>query len=459
MTNLFYQRGKKHDTLILNKGKTPQKDKDRSEENKMEQLMEFLDKSVSPYHAVAECKRKLEENGFEELLLSDRWNIKAEGKYYVSPYPSMVIAIRVGDVKEGETALRIGMAHTDQPMMKIKPNAEMKQKKYMKLNAEKYGGLILNTWLDRPLGISGKVVLKSETVFKPEVRFFDSKRPVLVIPNLAIHMNRDVNKGVELNPQTHMLPLFGLMGEEMDEAYFTSYLAKELGVEKEDILDYDLFAYNYEKSQKVGVKEELLLAPRIDNLASVYALLEGIIHSKPGCNLHIAGMFDHEEVGSRSKQGADSSLLSMVVERVLTAVGFDRQGVMQAISRGFMLSMDGAHALHPNYPEKNDPTTMTLLGDGVVIKQSGTQRYLSDSEATGILMQICEKHGIPYQKQINRSDVMGGQTLGPIANAYLPMMGEDLGISMLGMHSSMETASCDDCDAFIQFAKAYYQEA
>ena len=424
----------------------------------MEQLMNFLDKSVSPYHAVEECKKQLEESGFEELRLEERWEIKAGGKYYVSPYPSMAIAITVGDLKAGETVLRIGMAHTDQPMMKIKPNAEMTQKKYMKLNAEKYGGLILNTWLDRPLGISGKVVLKSEQVFKPEVRFFDSKRPVLVIPNLAIHMNRDVNQGVALNPQTHMLPLFGLAGEEMDEHYFTQYIAKELGVKAEDILDYDLFAYNYEKSQKVGVEEELLLAPRIDNLASVYALLEGIKCSDPKNNIHIAGFFDHEEVGSRSKQGADSSLLSMVIERIMEASHLDRQAFMQAIAGGFMLSVDGAHALHPNYAEKNDPTTMTLLGDGVVIKQSGTQRYLSDSEATGILMQLCEKNKIPFQKQINRSDVMGGQTLGPIANAYLPMMGEDLGICMLAMHSSMETASCADCEALVAFAKAYYQE-
>lgn len=420
--------------------------------------MNFLDKSVSPYHAVEECKKQLEESGFEELRLEERWEIKAGGKYFVSPYPSMAIAITVGDLKAGETVLRIGMAHTDQPMMKIKPNAEMTQKKYMKLNAEKYGGLILNTWLDRPLGISGKVVLKSGQVFKPEVRFFDSKRPVLVIPNLAIHMNRDVNQGVALNPQTHMLPLFGLAGEEMDEHYFTQYIAKELGVKAEDILDYDLFAYNYEKSQKVGVEEELLLAPRIDNLASVYALLEGIKCSDPKNNIHIAGFFDHEEVGSRSKQGADSSLLSMVIERIMEASHLDRQAFMQAIAGGFMLSVDGAHALHPNYAEKNDPTTMTLLGDGVVIKQSGTQRYLSDSEATGILMQLCEKNNIPFQKQINRSDVMGGQTLGPIANAYLPMMGEDLGICMLAMHSSMETASCADCEALVAFAKAYYQE-
>ena len=420
--------------------------------------MNFLDKSVSPYHAVEECKKQLEESGFEELRLEERWEIKAGGKYFVSPYPSMAIAITVGDLKAGETVLRIGMAHTDQPMMKIKPNAEMTQKKYMKLNAEKYGGLILNTWLDRPLGISGKVVLKSQQVFKPEVRFFDSKRPVLVIPNLAIHMNRDVNQGVALNPQTHMLPLFGLAGEEMDEHYFTQYIAKELGVKAEDILDYDLFAYNYEKSQKVGVQEELLLAPRIDNLASVYALLEGIKCSEPKNNIHIAGFFDHEEVGSRSKQGADSSLLSMVIERIMEASHLDRQAFMQAIAGGFMLSVDGAHALHPNYAEKNDPTTMTLLGDGVVIKQSGTQRYLSDSEATGILMQLCEKNKIPFQKQINRSDVMGGQTLGPIANAYLPMMGEDLGICMLAMHSSMETASCADCAALVAFAKAYYQE-
>ena len=420
--------------------------------------MNFLDKSVSPYHAVEECKKQLEESGFEELRLEERWEIKAGGKYFISPYPSMAIAITVGDLKAGETVLRIGMAHTDQPMMKIKPNAEMTQKKYMKLNAEKYGGLILNTWLDRPLGISGKVVLKSGQVFKPEVRFFDSKRPVLVIPNLAIHMNRDVNQGVALNPQTHMLPLFGLAGEEMDEHYFTQYIAKELGVKAEDILDYDLFAYNYEKSQKVGVEEELLLAPRIDNLASVYALLEGIKCSDPKNNIHIAGFFDHEEVGSRSKQGADSSLLSMVIERIMEASHLDRQAFMQAIAGGFMLSVDGAHALHPNYAEKNDPTTMTLLGDGVVIKQSGTQRYLSDSEATGILMQLCEKNKIPFQKQINRSDVMGGQTLGPIANAYLPMMGEDLGICMLAMHSSMETASCADCEALVAFAKAYYQE-
>lgn len=423
----------------------------------MEQLMRFLDSGVSPYHVVKECKRQLEEVGFEELKLQDNWDIKNGGKYYISPYPTMLIALTAGELTAGESVLRIGMAHTDQPMMRIKPNADMAKKNYRKLNAERYGGLILNTWLDRPLGIAGKIVLRSENAFLPQVRIYDSQRAVALIPNLAVHMNPEVNKGVELNPQIHMLPLFGLDGEELEENSFLDYLAQELEVKKEDILDYDLFLYNFEKAQLVGRKQELLLAPRIDNLSSVYALLQGMKESNPEKNLHIAAMFDHEEIGSRSKQGADSSLLSMVIERVLTCAGFDRQAFMQAIAGGFLLSVDGAHAMHPNYPEKNDPTTPTLLGKGVVIKQSGTQRYLSDSEAVGILMQLCEENHIPWQRQINRSDVLGGQTLGPIEAAYLPMMGEDLGICMLAMHSSMETASCEDCKALTQFAKAYYK--
>lgn len=423
----------------------------------MEQLMKFLDGGVSPYHVVKECKRQLEEVGFEELKLQDNWKIKNGGKYYVSPYPTMLIALTAGELTAGETTLRIGMAHTDQPMMRIKPNADMAQKNYHKLNAEKYGGLILNTWLDRPLGVAGKVVLRSETTFQPNVCIFDSKKPIALIPNLAVHMNPEVNKGVELNVQTHMLPLFGLDGEELEENSFLGYLAEELDVKKEEILDYELFLYNFEKSQLVGRKEELLLAPRIDNLSSVYSLLQGIKEENTGKNLHVVGLFDNEEIGSRSKQGADSSLFSMIIERVLTCAGFDRQAFMQAIAGGFLLSVDGAHAMHPNYPEKNDPTTPTLLGKGVVIKQSGTQRYLSDSEAVGILMQLCEKNNIPWQRQINRSDVLGGQTLGPIEVSHLPMLGEDLGICMLAMHSSMETASCNDCQALTDFAKAYYR--
>lgn len=422
----------------------------------MKPLMKFLDEGVSPYHVVKSCKEALEKEGFQALDLKEAWQIENGGKYYISPYDTMLIAVTTGELTVGETVLRVGMAHTDQPMMKLKPNPDMTQQNYRKLNAEKYGGLILNTWLDRPLGIAGKVVLRSNKTFEPKESFFDSKRPVAVIPNLAIHMNKDVNKGVELNPQIHMLPLFGLDGQEMEENSFLDYLAKELEVSKNEILDYDLFLYNYEKSQIVGQKKEFLLAPRIDNLSSVYALLQGIIESKSEKNLHIAAMFDHEEIGSRSKQGADSSLLSMVIERILMCAGFDRQDFMRAIAGGFLLSVDGAHAMHPNYPEKNDPTTLTLLGHGVVIKQSGTQRYLSDSVAVGSLMQLCKENNIPYQRQINRSDVLGGQTLGPIEAAYLPMMGEDLGISMLAMHSAMETAACCDCEALINLMKAYY---
>ena len=422
----------------------------------MNSLLNFLNTGVSPYHVVTNCKKELEENGFQQLTIGEKWDIKPNRRYYLSPYPSMLFAVSTGSLNKEKAKLRLAMAHTDQPTVKIKPNPQMQKKKYIQLNVEKYGGPILNTWLDRPLGVAGKVVVASENAFEPKVHFFDSKRAILVIPNLAIHMNRDVNKGVELNPQTHMLPMFSLAKEQMEEDSFLAYLAKELQIEKDDILDYDLYAYNYEKGQTVGLQEEFLLAPRIDNLASVYALLEGIKESKTE-DFSVVAMFDHEEIGSRTKQGADSLLLTSTIERMLQCAGFDKEDVMKLVMNGFMLSVDGAHGYHPNYGEKSDPTTVTQLGDGIVIKQSGTARYLSDSEATGILMQLCKQSGVSYQRQINRSDILGGQTLGPIANAYLPMMGADLGIPMLGMHSAMETAACDDCAELVRFVKIFFQ--
>lgn len=422
----------------------------------MQKLWELVEQGGSPFHVVMRCKEQLSEVGFQELKLTEEWELKKCGQYYVSPYPSVLFAFTTGD---GTCiAPRIGVAHTDQPALRIKPDPEMIVENYKKVNVEKYGGLIANTWLDRPLAVAGKVVLKSSNIFRPVARYFDSEESVMTIPNLAIHMNRNVNQGVELNPQIDLIPLCGLLTKDLNkEHFFLRYLAEQLEVKPEEILDYDLYCYNCEKPAYVGFDKELFTAPRIDNLASVQALVSAIINGEREQGFHMIGLFDNEEIGSRSKQGADSSLMAMVLEKAMASFNIHRAGYLKRVADGFLLSVDGAHAIHPNHPEKNDPTCKTKLGGGVVIKVSGSQRYVTDSEAAAVVIQLCHAGDIPYQRQINRSDLTGGQTLGPIASSYLPMRAADLGIPMLAMHSARELAAVKDYEALKELLTSFFQ--
>lgn len=400
------------------------------------------------------------EAGFNELRLKDisKWKIEKGGRYFLDVYDSSLIAFTVGEKFNEESMIRIAASHTDQPCLYIKPNPEMVSGVYGKVNVEIYGGPILNTWLDRPLSVAGKIALKSSEVFKPEIRIVDIKKPIFTIPNLAIHMNRDVNKGIELNKQIDMAPICTIIEEEINkDDFFIKYLANELNVNKGDILDYELFIYNAEEGCVLGINEELISSPRLDNITSVTACTKAIIDSKNSDGLNIIVNYDNEEIGSRTKQGADSILLSNVIEQIYEALGYNRKVMMNAVINGFMLSVDVAHAIHPNKPEKSDVTNINPMNKGFVIKRASSQSYATDCESIAIVEQICKANDIPYQKFSTRSDSTTGSTLGTIANKYIPMRTVDIGVPILAMHSARETMGIKDQYYLEKFIKAYFE--
>lgn len=417
-------------------------------------LFDLLEKGVSPAHAVTVCEERLADAGFEKLDYGTEWSLRAGAKYYINHYDTTLFAFTLPQSwGKAEPAIRIAAAHTDFPCLRIKPACDMRNNGYAQINIEVYGGAILNTWLDRPLGVAGRVAVRSNDVFHPEVHKFVSAKNI-TIPNLAIHMNREVNKGVELNKQTELLPIAGLLGDDVTGSYFMDFIAAELGVSKEDILDYELTVFCDEKPQFVGLQDEFISAPRLDNLNSCAALVSAIIGSERCDGMNMIALFDHEEIGSRSKQGAASILLHDMVCRILKEVG--KEDAEAAIYNSMILSVDVAHALHPNYAGKMDLTNKPLLGKGFCIKEACSQSYATDCGSVAIIEQICKTKEIPYQKFVNRSDVVGGGTLGSIASALLPVKTVDIGIPLLAMHSARELMAADDQQNMVDLVSAYF---
>ena len=424
--------------------------------NRISKLFELLEGATSQFHTVKAVKNQLEGQGFEELFLKDKWRLKKGGKYFLEHYGSTIFAFTIGEEFTAKDGVRIAAAHGDFPGFRLKANAGMENGGYLQLNTETYGGAILSTWMDRPLSVAGRVVLKSEDVFKPEVRLVDMKRPILMIPNLAIHFNREVNKGVELRKQVDMLPIYGTASEELSKDAFLDAIATELDVTKEDILDYELTIYNTDKASCVGLKEEFVSAPRLDDLTSVQALVDGITEGGRTSGINMMIVFDHEEVGSRSKQGAASTLLASFLEKIYLALGLEKEDMMNGFADSLMMSVDVSHAFHPNYGAKYDLTNRHVLNHGMAIKEACSQSYATDSEAIAIVQQICEKKGIPYQKFVNHSDSMGGGTIGAISSAMLPIRTVDIGVPLLAMHSSRETMGVKDYESLVDYITAYY---
>ena len=414
-------------------------------------LIDVLKKGVSPFHCVEAAMETLEESGFEELEYARPWNLKKGKAYMMNHHGTTLYAFTVGENFRADAMLRMAAAHTDYPYLRIKPNADFVTDRYAQVNVEVYGGPILNTWFDRPLGIAGRVIVRSKDVFAPKTMLYRSGRPVLIIPNLAIHMNREVNKGVAINNQVDLMPVADMLPEEQQSTdYFLSFLAEELAVKKEDILDFELNTYCVEEPAYVGIKETLLSSPRLDNQTSVAALLAAIVEGTRTDGINLIALFDNEEIGSRSKQGADSTLLSDIVKRL--AAGSQ----LSLIEDGFYLSVDVAHATHPNYNEKSDITNTVLLGKGAVLKSSASQRYVCDSEAGACIIDLCNTNGIALQRTVNRSGMPGGQTLGPIVSSYLPMRACDIGIPVLAMHSASELMHKDDYTALADLITAFF---
>jgi aspartyl aminopeptidase len=414
----------------------------------MKNLINFLEEGITPYHVIKHTESILEKQGFEKLPFGKSWDLSYGKKYYVTPYASMTFAFTIG-----KSAKKIigAMAHTDFPCFKIKPNPECHAKQFARVNVEPYGGMLLGTWFDRPLGIAGKVVTKED------VKFYDSKKALAIMPSLAPHLNKEANKKTDYDLQKECIPILAHLEKEMNEKfYLLNYISKDLKIEKEDILDYDLFFYNLDKPEIIGMDDSMINSPRIDNVASVSVLTDCIANVQNDDALSFVAFFDHEEIGSRSSKGADSVLLSNLLEKTVSSLGLSRSDYFDMQANGFLLSVDGAHSIHPSYTEKSDPTNEVIMGNGPTIKSSASQRYLTDSESTSLLIRICEEQKIPYQRQVNRSGMPGGSTLGPIATSFLPMKGVDLGIPMLAMHSSRELANVSDYENLAKVLHAFY---
>lgn len=410
------------------------------------ELIDFLYDSPSACHGVKETQKILDKNGFIEIKEADKWDLKAKGKYYVIKNDSALIAFEVGTGDIEETGFRLIGAHTDVPGFRIKPNPQMiSEGKYVKLNTEVYGGPILHTWFDRPLSIAGKVSLKGASPLKPEIRLVNINKPLLIIPSLAIHMNREVNEGFKINRQVDTLPLLGLINDKLEkEDYLMNILAEELQVNKEDILNFELGLYEYEKGMLIGMNEELISSGRFDDLWMVYAGIRALIDSRENEATKVMICIDNEEIGSLTAEGADSTLLNNILERITLGLGKDREGYYRTLANSIMISADLAHAVHPNLGDKHDPTNRPVLEGGPVLKIAASGSYSTDSFNGAVFAGVCEAAGVPFQKFVNRSDVRGGTTIGPVTAANLTIPVIDMGAPVLGMHSIRELASVKD---------------
>ena len=410
------------------------------------ELIDFLYDSPSACHGVKATQKILDANGFIEIKEEDKWNLQPKGKYYVVKNDSALIAFEVGTGDIEETGLRLIGAHTDVPGFRIKPNPQMiSEGKYVKLNTEVYGGPILHTWYDRPLGIAGKVALKGASPLKPEIRLVNINKPLLIIPSLAIHMNREVNDGYKINRQVDTLPLLGLINDKLEkEDYLMNILANELQVNKEEILNFELGLYEYEKGSLIGMNEELISSGRFDDLWMVYAGIRALVDSRENEATKVMICIDNEEIGSLTAEGADSTLLNNILERITLGLGKDREGYYRTLANSIMISADLAHAVHPNLGDKHDPTNRPVLEGGPVLKIAASGSYSTDSFNGAVFAGVCEAAGVPFQKFVNRSDVRGGTTIGPVTAANLTIPVIDMGAPVLGMHSIRELASVKD---------------
>ena len=421
-------------------------------------LIDFIYESPTAFHAIETSEELLKVNGFKKLEATEKWNIEKGGKYYTTKNSSAIVAFTVNTDDLTKDGFRMIGSHSDSPSFRVKPNPEMEvEKTYLKLNTECYGGPILNTWLDRPLAIAGRVILKGDNILKPVETLVNINRPVCIIPNLAIHMNRSINEGVALNKQKDMLPFVGLLNETLEKDNFLlNTVANELGRKSEEILDFDLFLYEYEKGSLIGVNEELISSGRLDNLAMSHASLHALINAEAKSGVNMTVVFDNEEVGSSTKQGADSNMLINILERISLCLGQDREDFLRSLYSSFMISADLAHAVHPNVTEKHDPTNRPIMGRGPVIKINANQAYTSDSYSISIYKTICKEAGVNYQEFVNRSDERGGSTIGPISSTHIDIPSVDVGSPILAMHSIRELGCVEDhMDIYKTFKKFY----
>ena len=423
----------------------------------IDSLFQFIDSSPTCYQAVEQLGNRLALAGYQERFEKEPWKIEAGGKYYVKRSDSSLIAFSIPQSFCRELPVKgfhIVAAHSDSPCFKLKEKPELAvENHYLKWNVEKYGGMILSTWLDRPLSVAGRVVVRSRNELV--TKLVNIERDIAVIPNVAIHMNRDMNKGVEYNPQTDMQPL---VGSAMHKDGYLKLLAKEAGVEADDILGQDIFLYNRDQCKRAGLEGEWICGPRLDDLECVYGALEALLQSDSGSGnyINMLAVFDNEEVGSGTKQGADSTFLGDVLARIRTGLQMEEEAYRCMLADSFLISADNAHALHPNHPEKADPENKPYLNEGIVIKYHGSQRYATNAYSAAVMKDICREAEVPYQVYANRSDMVGGSTLGNILMAQVSMNTVDIGLPQLAMHSAYETAGAKDVGYLVRALQTFY---
>ena len=412
-------------------------------------FLDFVASSPTAFHAVREIEKVLSDAGYSALSEAEAWRLERGGKYFVTRNGSALIAFRV---PEKVASFRVAAAHTDSPTLKLKERAEDANEHYVRLNVEKYGGLILSTWLDRPLSVAGRVVVKEEG--RLSAKLVDLGRDAVLIPNVPIHFNRQVNDGYKFNPQVDMLPLYA---DGAGKGRLNAEIAEAAGVRPEDIYGSDLFLYSRVPGSVWGAANEYFSAGRIDDLECAWTALAGFLNAEGETDaMPVFSVFDNEEVGSTSKQGADSTFLYDVLARAGEALGLSAGEIRAAMASGFMASADNAHALHPNHPELYDAQNRVYMNGGVVIKHSANQKYTTDGVSSALFTEVCRRADVPCQHFANRSDILGGGTLGNISNSHVSMNTVDIGLAQLAMHSSYETAGTKDLAYMAEALKAFY---
>lgn len=431
----------------------------------IKRLLSFLDASPVNFLAVKNLTEELQQHGYRRIDTTEALGtVKAGDKFFVTKNDSSIYAFQIGRKPLAETGFHMICAHCDSPTFRIKPHAEIDcEGGIVKLNTEVYGGPIMSTWFDRPLTLAGRVIVKSKDVMSPTTLLLHVKRPLLQISNLAIHFNRQVNDGVKLSRQKDVLPILGIINDELEKGnllmnIILEELNKQQTVAREDILDFDLYLADATPACTFGAHNELISSGRLDDLSMCIAGLEALLASQPTDTTQVLAIFDNEETGSQTKQGAGSPFLSYMLKRIALAQGGTEEAYYQAVERAFMISADNAHAWHPNYSEKYDPTNHPMLGGGPVIKFNAAQKYASDAYSASVFAGLCKKAGVPCQRFVNHSDVAGGSTLGNILASSIPLRGVDMGNAILAMHSCRETGSTADHEFCVKVFTQFYQE-
>lgn len=420
----------------------------------IKRLLSFLDASPVNFLAVKNIADTLAANGFRRIDPAlPLGEVKSGDRFFVTKNDSSIYAFRIGNKPIADAGFHMICAHCDSPTFRIKPHAEMlTEGGIVKLNTEVYGGPIMSTWFDRPLTLAGRVIVRGEDVMQPETLLLHIKRPLLQISNLAIHFNRQVNDGVALSKQKDVLPLLGQITSQLEAGnLLMNVILEELNSTiadcqfcAKDVLDFDLYLADATSACTFGVHNEFISSGRLDDLSMCYAGLEALIASDTTDTTQVLALFDNEETGSQTKQGAGSPFLAYILKRIAMSQSHTEEAYYQAVERAFMISADNAHAWHPNYPEKYDPTNHPMLGGGPVIKFNAAQKYASDAVSAAVFAGLCEKAGVPCQRFVNHSDVAGGSTLGNILASSIPLRGVDMGNAILAMHSCRETGSVVD---------------